>query len=502
MTNNVYLDIVTDKQFDRTKKKLPKIAALFVQENDPYSQDYEFIFSKLPTIFSSELQFCVLTDRTAKRNFKKLHITKPTIVFFTNGQLSFSIPFPTSESELIGIISYFMTPDSQVITDKKKLYDLLGQTAYTLLATPKLLDIANQMRVALSEVYGIFSVFCVSPELIKELGFEPYKLLIYRHSDKVLTEIGSSKHSIEQAIIPTIFSHLQKEQIERATKTLALLVTNRKLTNDEKQGLIDLSQQYKQFLFGSADVQECDFVIDLIGDNTKELPFFLVFNSQDYFYYPNNNKVFTLESASQYLKDIKEERIQKEYPSEEIPKTQENKFLTKVVGKNYEQFVSQEDKDVLMFYVNDETPQEMQLPYAVSSYLNQTDIVCGYINIRPNSSPIGFPTLFGNPHIQLFPAYKKDLNCTYYGSTSIFSIVNFLRRNSRAKIDLDMSLLDRNFEMSYLVNLVNDMGDYPEEMQIEVARYVEEIGRALGIGSNIQQITEALYKTQGGFTNE
>ena len=504
VTNNVYLDILSDKQFAKAQKRLPKIATLVIDEEDPYSRDYEYIFSKLPTIFSSELQFCVITSASAKKTYSHLKLRSPSIVFTTNAQLSFVIPFPATESELIAVISYFMSSNSKMITDKKELYDSLGATAYTLIATPKLLEIADQIRISLSDIYGIFTVLCVSPELLKELGFQPYKLLIYRQSDKVLTEIGSTQDSIRRAITPNVITHIRREEIEGSASPLALLVTNRKLTGDEKKGILDLAQQYPEYAFCSADIEETDFVQELLINSHLYTdivaPYFLVFHPQEYYFYPHGNKEFTLESAHKYLEEIAKGSIKKVFPSEPLPITQSSPFLTKVVGQNYEQFVNDEDKDVLMFYLYEENEQTLDFPRYVASYLNQTEIKCGYIYLRLNSAPVGFPTLFGNPHIQFFPAYKKDLNSTYYGSRGIFSLLNFLRRNSRSKINLDMNLLDRNYEMSYLIDLINDMGDFPQDIQLEVTKYIEETGKALGIGSNIQQITDTLYKAQSGFT--
>ena len=491
VTNGVVYDTLTDKTYKRILQSFEDVVILYIPENYEYAEDYKLTFSKLPTVFSSDIGFFILTDRTAKKTFKKLNIQNPTIIFYKKGDSSLTIPFPETESELMAVVSNFIDPEnSKPIKTKGELFNSLGETSYTLISPPKLYDIATQLVATMSSVYGPFSIKCVEPEVIEELGYKPYKLLIYRKADKVITEVDSSSSSFDDIVIPKVFNHLTSDVIYDIEGEIAILVYKDKATSSQKDLLADLSSKYK-FFFGSMPLEDAGIIFDIIGEVRKE-PFFIIFNEQDFYFYqiPENIDDKTI---ANYVDDVANKRIKPIYPSEEIPEKQD-RYLTKVVGKNYEEFISDEENDVLMFYFNGKV--DLEFPEYVATYLNETEIKFGYINIANNSCPTKFPVLFSMPHVQFFPAYKKDLNMTYYGSRGIFSLVNFLRRNSRSKITLDMKLLDRDFEIAYLTDILNDIDEYSQETKAEIIMYIEATGKALGIGNTVRQIVEALHKMQ------
>lgn len=148
----------------------------------------------------------------------------------------------------------------------------------------------------------------------------------------------------------------------------------------------------------------------------------------------------TLETITKFVDDFSAGKIEASLKSEPIPETQEGP-VTVVVGKNYEDIVLDDEKDVLIeFYApwcghcKALAPkyEELAALYANSEFKDK--VVIAKVDATTNDVPDevrGFPT------IKLYPAGAKSEPVTYSGSRTVEDLIEFVKENGKYKAEVE-----------------------------------------------------------------
>lgn len=168
---------------------------------------------------------------------------------------------------------------------------------------------------------------------------------------------------------------------------------------------------------------------------TDKFPSFAIQDTVKNQKYPYNPEAeITLETISTFVTEFDAGKIEPSLKSEEIPETQEGP-VTVVVGKNYEQIVLDDSKDVLIeFYApwcghcKALAPKYETLAslYAESEWKDK--VVIAKVDATANDVPdeiAGFPT------IKLYKAGDKSEGIDYSGSRSIEDLIKFVKENGK-----------------------------------------------------------------------
>ncbi|KAJ5214805.1 hypothetical protein N7468_010484 [Penicillium chermesinum] len=169
----------------------------------------------------------------------------------------------------------------------------------------------------------------------------------------------------------------------------------------------------------------------------EKFPAFAIQETSKNAKYPyDQSKKIDAKEIGKFVKDVLDGKTEPSIKSEPIPETQEGP-VTVVVGKNYQEVVIDNEKDVLLeFYApwcghcKSLAPKYEEL---AALYANVPEkVVVAKIDATANDVP---DSITGFPTIKLFPAGKKDEPVDYEGSRTVEDLVTFIKENGKYKVD-------------------------------------------------------------------
>lgn len=148
----------------------------------------------------------------------------------------------------------------------------------------------------------------------------------------------------------------------------------------------------------------------------------------------------TLDTITKFVEDFSAGKIEPSLKSEPVPETQEGP-VTVVVGKNYEEIVLDDTKDVLIeFYApwcghcKALAPKydELAALYADSEFKDK--VVIAKVDATANDVP---DEIRGFPTIKMYAAGSKGEPVTYSGSRTVEDLITFIKENGKFKAEVE-----------------------------------------------------------------
>lgn len=495
-TAYMIFDSYTDRQFGAVLKRHQLVVALFINMSADGVHAYIDEFSKLPTIFLEDVKFCALQSDKAKRLTRQYATYLPQVSFFVSGELSYSIPFPSTEVELLAAVDVFLRPTLPTFNDKQQVYSAFGETAYTLISPPALVSKGRDYVVSVADNVGSFNVIAATPETLKSMGYSGEKICIYRKSDKVIKEVKDHKEFLA-ATRPSFYPKFDMELLKNIEGFVGLLCVEESATKEQKEKLADLGTKYDNLTFGIINNEELDDVHIMTKGKTRQFPCFLLLSMEYYVYFPV--KPFDA-NIEQYVSDCANKRIDVIYPSEEVPTKQDDPYAIKVVGSNYEEFVTDKNCDVVMFYIGSDK-DGLRSAHKIAKYVkknNIQDIKVGYIITTLNSCKDHFPRLVFQPQINIFPKNDKSPDYLLYSAPTVYGILEGITKFSNSNITVNASTFRFSLELKYMVDLLQDLDELLPADRASAEEYILQRGQTLGFGNNLDIVINAIYNAAGG----
>ena len=148
----------------------------------------------------------------------------------------------------------------------------------------------------------------------------------------------------------------------------------------------------------------------------------------------------TEQNILKFLTDYKEGRLKNYYISEDVPPTENDRAVQRVVGKNFESVVGNKLKDVVVFFhsvwcleCKEVTPTYETLAGIFSGYRDIQFISVDSYNNEGDRIPDG---AFGDPIIRIYKADDKKRPLTYKGNWKMSDLQAWLEQALGVKVDL------------------------------------------------------------------
>ncbi|EAY15536.1 hypothetical protein TVAG_495510 [Trichomonas vaginalis G3] len=494
-TGVLIYDSYTDRQFGSVLKRHQLVVSLFVNFSAPGVEAYLEIFSKLPTIFSEDVKFCVLSSKHAKRLTMQFTTYLPQISFFNHGEIAYSIPFPSTEAELLSAVDVFLRPTLPTFNDEKEVYASFGETQFTVISPPALVQKARDYVISIADNAGSFNLIAASVDTFKKMNFSGEYVCIYRKEDKMIKEVKNFREFMKQ-IRPTYYPKFDMDLLLSVEGPVGLLCVKDSPTKEQKERMAELGSKFQNLTFAIISDADLDDIHIMTNGKTRQFPCFVILSWEYYVYYPV--RPFDNE-VENYIMDISNGKIDYVFPSEEIPATQEDPYAIKVVGKNYEEFVTDKENDVVMFYIGSDK-DGLRAAHKIGKYIkknNVTGVKVGYIITSLNSCNKSFPRLVFEPQVNIFAKGKKSSHMLYSAPT-VFSILEGLKMYANPDINLNISTFRFSMELEYMVDLLQDFEELRASDRKGALAYIYERGQMLGFGNNLETIVNSIYNAAGG----
>ncbi|EAX95252.1 hypothetical protein TVAG_149700 [Trichomonas vaginalis G3] len=447
-------------------------------------------FSKLSAIFTHDVKFCVLTTQKAKKIYKKYAQFLPQLSFFTDGEIAYSIPYPTTEMELIYAVGIYLRKNTPIFDDSKKLLNAIPDTQFTIISPTSILEDSQALINEIQENVGSFNVFGATENVFKDLGFSDDKVCLYRRKDKKILQIDNISNILEFTET-SFYPKVDKHMATMFQDFVGLLCVNETATEEQKNFISDLGDKYREITFGIIKDSELENIHAMTNGKTRQLPCFILYNWFDYIFFPVQ---YNLSHVEGLINRVLDGQVELNFPSESIPKNQSKLLATKVVGMTYESFVEDPNYDTVIFYIG-EDGTGIDFANKFAKFLNNNNvsgIKVGYILTGLNSCPRLFPRLVFEPQVNFFPKINKTENHTHFGSLTPYGLLEGLKRVSSENISLNNSIFSYSQEIKYLIDLVQEWPDLLQDDQPFAEEFMLHRGRQLGLGDDLDTIITSL----------
>jgi len=517
VTESSHPNVYKEDDVEYFLQTVGKVVIFLLDSDSPITRKNAQMFGDASVVYGEDAAFIAFTMESAPNYFKLYANNNKNLVFLTKEKRGTSTIFPSTESEFSFLLESFLYNDYPQLDDIDQVNGLLRPCRYAILATRPLRPKADDVFFRFLPSVGSIVIMNVSPNLLRAAGCSGHKLAVYRRVDKVVQEFDydldeilrfdtdveerqrnptwNPYESFQLALKPTFIASMTREFYEHSNTVTGVFITDQ-MKSEERDMLQRLGAEFPQFLIGGTDVHNSISIFYLV-EKALAVPSFVLFNYPAFSYYGYVENA-TESSIREFLKKCADGTIKPTYPSEEqAPPLKEDAevSLTKVVGTTYEKFVSDATNDVLMFYLQDPTLQSLEFVRRFAKYMKESKIKglkIGYINYTVNSSPVGFPELFSEPSVQIFPANDKSANQTFYGGRTVYSLMEFVKRTGTIAVTKNESLFDPDGELYYMNHFLNEVRKLNPESQMQVMGYITDMGIKMKMGRTTEEIIRRL----------
>ena len=479
LTSSVKLREFDEESFKSFSPARETVTALVVSDYCPLVDD----FAKMATLFAGRSDFCFFRARNCPRMLRAVYAKPPALLFFYKGKLAFASKLDGSKEGLLAQISEWLAPSGEIAQTKNELFAKLGGADRTLIVRGETGARGTMLVSGILPYSGPCKVARASDHVFEELGLGDSDLAMFRRKDNTLLPVRENTSELYQATIPFV-SKVTVEETQM-TNLLAVMV-DKEFDEHKHSGLYALGEKYyKDFRFGV--LYSDNFAVLKQLNITTTVPNFVVLSIISGFHYPSGpleGKSFDdddwQELADAYLKKIINQETPRQYLSEE-PDASAGP-VEKVVGATYQQFVSDTEHDVVMFYhqsrpQDNMTMAEFQEVAAGVVANGTTSIKFGSIDTTLNSCEMRYPFMLSVPMVQIFPAKNKSSSRPMFGQPTRDSFLRFLKRY--ASIPVSWEAPEISFEEAAMEQMTLGMklnvARLPSPLHEYAISYMEEL---------------------------
>ncbi|KAK8886251.1 hypothetical protein M9Y10_041711 [Tritrichomonas musculus] len=339
----------------------------------------------------------------------------PFIVYYDVGRPIYVTSLINDEVAITHTLNFWIN-GPKIVSNFKELMEALGNSPLSIISKKSALKEAFNITSKALITSGPVDLIQAEDDLFKMLNLPNHNFSVFVKEDMSINGFTNYDEFLKYSL--PHFKIFEQNDItsniyNQENDIVAIFDTN--LKPEYNNTLYYLKEKYPQYLYGIVDKKSLfDVYSYYTHQDIKDLPAALIFNREKRFYYPLpqnlNNEPNMTSLLNKYVKSVVEERIQKEYMSEELNETVSDieNDVTRLVGNNFENFVNDTETDSLIFF---ETPQNWPFYFKFFQYAQGNvsslgvKMKFGYIDPTKNSSPYRFPKIYSNPLIEL---YLKD----------------------------------------------------------------------------------------------
>lgn len=415
----------TDKELSYTKNLYRPFIVLVISYARSYNNEAVEIMSQMSLEFGEKVLFGLILDSQSKQIYEDIQkslnnqsqpLRPPFIAYYDVGRLIYCTNFIYDEVAISSTINFWLKGPKSV-SNSEELFQSLGNTPISIISKKSMLKEAFNITSKALKFSGPIELIQAEDELFNTINLTDYNFAVFVDDDKSINGFSNLEDFFKYSQ-----PHFKVLNLNDATSNLydepentVVSIFDTDLKIEYNNTLYELKEKYPQYLYGLAHTNSLfELYSDYTHQKIENFPEFLIFNREEKFYYPlpenlkksQNSISFIL---GEYVKSVNDGKIQKVYMSEEINESISNENeVTKLVGKTFENFVNDTEKDSLIFFgVPDDYPYYYK--YFMNAKKNISslgiNLKFGYIEPNRNSSPYRFPKIYSNPHIEL---YLKD----------------------------------------------------------------------------------------------
>lgn len=477
------IPVVTDDTLENVISDEFVTIILVVSMEDEHLPMYVDDLHEMSMLFVDSARFFII-DEAETSLLNGVHHNTPMLMVYAKSDLIGIFPYPESIEMYVTFCRQLLGSPPAVVRDVDGIYENLGGCAFALITNPDQAQkgLTLYTELAMRNIY--MKLIIVEPNVIKGLGFERNSYILFRRQDSVLTCVEPNVEDILQAL-PSIYNIYEPDDIIQSGPILAIVEPE--MNEEIDASLFEVGLMSLSFSVGYISKDLRDFLVNIMEYHFIENSSIVAFCPADLYYYDvkeyfpggYNPETFA-KQASDFADLVESGKVHPIYPSEPLTESKDGV----IVGLNYEEFIMDEDKDVVVLY-HDGSKSELMNEFNKLKETLPKSYKLGTINIKRNSCQKEYPFFPQLPHVQLFPAKNKTESCSIFGNRDKGSLMALLKRcgSEGDKIEAEPdnpALLMWELEESrrssefFSESVAKRAKRYFEEMQSFLTKFVEE----------------------------
>ena len=213
---------------------------------------------------------------------------------------------------------------------------------------------------------------CISRECIKKFGNNTISIIERKSDNKNNITITTSKNKniFNYENLKNFTINLGVEngglltelalQIIKSFKLTLILFFRNEINETTEKTFLEIKEKHKEYIFQKTKTKGSKFLEEIkiyfvVSDN--ELPTIQIYDSKKNENFQIKTKNLTKERIEEFIKDVKEGKIEREINSELPQEINNNQYISyiKIVGKNFKNLVLESEKPILVFFFMNNT---------------------------------------------------------------------------------------------------------------------------------------------------
>ena len=213
---------------------------------------------------------------------------------------------------------------------------------------------------------------CISKECIKKFGNNTISIIERKSDNKNNITITTSKNKniFNYENLKNFTINLGVEngglltelalQIIKSFKLTLIIFFRNEINETTEKTFLEIKEKHKEYIFQKTKTKGSKFLEEIkiffvVSDN--ELPTIQIYDSKKNENFQIKTKNLTKERIEEFIKDVKEGKIEREINSELPQEINNNQYISyiKIVGKNFKNLVLESEKPILVFFFMNNT---------------------------------------------------------------------------------------------------------------------------------------------------
>ena len=425
---------------------------------------------------------------------ESVHAQYPYILCFNRGKIITYFEMPFSEECILKQLTSIFLPPKQIVESINELSQFISESGYTIISRVNTYEDSHKYMLSALYDLSLCNIIIAKDKVFEQMEMNNASFALFRGDDLVIVPCNNSFESLLNAMKPN-YAYLSEDDFaDKESIICAVIYPNMQLDEEFHDTLFELSTKFPQYRWGISDEDTIMYVANAFDYTLEEFPDFGVFNYELGFYYPTKSLFSGLqinstwgEKVTDFLHQIENGSIKKQYLSEPIPEEQKDPLFTKIVGKTFESFVSDPEKDSIVMFITGEKAQgKSDVLQKIAHELNEkgiTSIKFGYINFLSNAGEF-FPQIIQTTHIQY---YKHNTNESYPMLQTMNE--NGMKRFLKEVAGLDIEVQDPNPDDLYneRIGIENSISKFNQENARYASEYLDSINAKIAKLENPEQ---------------
>lgn len=337
----------------------------------------------------------------------------PVVFCMQRGAVFTSFEMPLDDTYVIKQIETVFTGPKDLINSLEDMNKYLTNLDYTLICRSTNIDVAMEMIYDSIPYLGTCGLVIGSSALFEQLEAADSPLALFRRDDLVVIPILNTSESLVNNSAPYYSLLSDDDFADPEMIVVGLLNPDMVETTEINDAMYEIATKFPQMKVGIISDLQMNYANGMMDHIPQQYPDLVVMNYEKGIFYPTGSlENITIgpewtQKTIEILEAVQDGKTQPMYLTEIPVAQQKDPYFVKVVGSEFENFISDKEKSTVMVFINGDAQDGVSEDIsAVAAELHKngtTGVKFAHFNAIRNAAK-NLPRFIRMPHVELYVA--------------------------------------------------------------------------------------------------